>query len=56
MSMESAAWSQLYRTMSAQQERRPFSRETVRRIGAFAKPQRRELAAFMGLAEVVATA
>ena len=32
MSMESAAWSTLYRTMSAQTEQRPFSRVTVRRI------------------------
>ncbi len=52
MSMESAAWSQLYRTMSAQQERRPFSRATVRRIGGFARPQRRELTGFIFLSVV----
>ncbi|MFL6025502.1 MAG: ABC transporter ATP-binding protein [Friedmanniella sp.] len=52
MSMESAAWSTLYRTISAQQERRPFSRVTVRRIAAFARPQRVALAAFVLLSVV----
>jgi ABC-type multidrug transport system fused ATPase/permease subunit len=52
MSMESAAWSTLYRTMSAQQEKRPFSRVTVRRIAAFARPQRAALVAFVALSVV----
>src|SRR3954452_16285117 len=52
MSMESAAWSTLYRTISAQQERRPFSRVTVRRIAAFARPQRVALVAFVLLSVV----
>ncbi len=52
MSMESAAWSTLYRTISAQQERRPFSRVTVRRIAAFAHPQRVALAFFIVLSVV----
>src|SRR3954470_7638533 len=52
MSMESAAWSTLYRTISAQQERRPFSRVTVRRIAAFARPQRVALAAFVLLSVI----
>jgi len=52
MSMESAAWSTLYRTMSAQQEKRPFSRVTVRRIAAFARPQRGVLATFIVLSVV----
>src|SRR3954468_15289350 len=52
MSMESAAWSTLYRTISAQQERRPFSRVTVRRIAAFARPQRMALVAFVLLSVV----
>jgi ATP-binding cassette, subfamily B, bacterial len=52
MSMESAAWSTLYRTMSAQQEKRPFSRVTVRRIAAFARPQRTALVAFIALSVV----
>ncbi len=52
MSMESAAWSSLYRTISAQQERRPFSRATARRIAAFARPQRVALAVFIVLSVV----
>ncbi len=52
MSMESAAWSTLYRTISAQQERRPFSRVTVRRIAAFARPQRVALGVFILLSVV----
>ena len=52
MSMESAAWSTLYRTISAQQERRPFSRVTVRRIAAFARPQRVALGFFVVLSVV----
>jgi len=52
MSMESAAWSTLYRTISAQQERRPFSRVTIRRIAAFARPQRVALGCFILLSVV----
>jgi ABC-type multidrug transport system fused ATPase/permease subunit len=52
MSMESAAWSTLYRTISAQQERRPFSRVTVRRVAAFARPQRTALTFFVVLSVV----
>jgi len=52
MSMESAAWSTLYRTMAAQQEKRPFSRVTVRRIAAFARPQRVALGVFILLSVV----
>ena len=52
MSMESAAWSTLYRTISAQQERRPFSRVTVRRVAAFARPQRATLTGFVVLSVV----
>lgn len=47
MSMEGVAWSQLYRTMSAQQERRPFTRATVSRIAAFARPQRTAIVVFI---------
>jgi len=50
--MESAAWSTLYRTISAQQERRPFSRVTVRRVAALARPQRAVLAGFIVLSVV----
>ncbi|SDT37572.1 ABC-type multidrug transport system, ATPase and permease component [Friedmanniella luteola] len=52
MSMESAAWSTLYRTMSAQQEKRPFSRVTVRRVAAFARPQRVTIGFFVLLSVV----
>lgn len=54
MSMESTAWTQLYSVMNAQQERRPFDRVTLRRIGAFARPHRRRIALFVLLG--VATA
>ena len=52
--MESAAWSTLYRTMTAQTEQRPFSRVTVRRIWIFAQPHRRILATFVVLSVVSA--
>jgi ATP-binding cassette, subfamily B, bacterial len=52
MSMEFAAWNSLYSVMTAQQERRPFSWATVRRILAFARPRRRMLAAFIALSVV----
>ncbi|GAA1434049.1 ABC transporter ATP-binding protein [Microlunatus lacustris] len=50
--MESAAWSTLYRTMAAQQEKRPFSRVTVRRVAAFARPQRTTIGFFVLLSIV----
>ena len=52
MSMEFAAWNSLYSVMTAQQERRPFSWATVRRIFAFARPRRRTLAGFLLLSVV----
>ncbi|GAA3445344.1 ABC transporter ATP-binding protein [Planomonospora venezuelensis] len=54
MSMEMTAWNALYRTMNAQEERRPFSVATLRRIGAFARPHRRRLALFLMLSVVTA--
>ena len=50
--MEFAAWNSLYSVMTAQQERRPFSMETVRRILTFARPHRRMLAVFLVLSVV----
>src|SRR3954452_21199607 len=50
--MEVTAWMSLHKTMTAQQERRPFSMATLRRIGAFARPHRRRLVAFV-LASVI---
>jgi ABC-type multidrug transport system fused ATPase/permease subunit len=52
--MEVAAWTSLYHAMNAQDDRRPFSRATLRRIGAFARPHRRKIAAFLALSVVIA--
>ncbi|NEA99200.1 ABC transporter ATP-binding protein [Streptomyces sp. SID13726] len=52
--METTAWSQLQSVMHAEQERRPFARATLRRIGAFARPHRTRIARFVVLG--VATA
>src|SRR4051794_15139319 len=52
MSMEMQAWSSLYHAMNAQEERRPFSRATLRRIAAFARPHRRRLVVFLVLSVV----
>jgi ABC-type multidrug transport system fused ATPase/permease subunit len=40
--------------MNTQEDRRPFSRETLRRIGRFARPHRRRLAYFLLLSVVTA--
>ena len=50
--MEFAAWNSLYSVMTAQQERRPFSRATVRRIFAFARHRRAMLAGFIAISVV----
>ncbi|HEU0104191.1 MAG TPA: ABC transporter ATP-binding protein [Mycobacteriales bacterium] len=49
MDMETTAWMSLYNTMHAQQDRRPFSRATLRRILTFAEPHRRRLVQFLVL-------
>ncbi|MGW1280746.1 ABC transporter ATP-binding protein [Streptomyces tsukubensis] len=54
MSMETTAWVQAYRAMHAEQDRRPFNRASLRRIGEFARPHRRRIAQFLALS--VATA
>ncbi|MDT9696413.1 ABC transporter ATP-binding protein [Streptomyces sp. P17] len=54
MSMETTAWTQLHTVMNAEQERRPFARDTLRRIGAFARPHRRRIARFVVLGVVTA--
>jgi ATP-binding cassette, subfamily B, bacterial len=54
MDMEVTAWMSLYHAMNAEEERRPFSRATLRRIASFARPHRGKLTAFMLLS--VATA
>lgn len=54
MSMESTAWMQLHSVMTAEQERRPLARATLRRIAAFARPHRRPIARFVLLGVVTA--
>jgi ATP-binding cassette, subfamily B, bacterial len=49
MSMEMVAWHQMYQATHGTDERRPFSRATLDRIGRFARPHRRRIAAFVGL-------
>ncbi|MEV1248906.1 ABC transporter ATP-binding protein [Nonomuraea sp. NPDC050022] len=53
MSMEMTAWHQLY-SMNNQTERRPLSRATLRRVGAFARPHRRRVTYFLVLSVVMA--
>nr|UXN28233.1 ABC transporter ATP-binding protein/permease [Curtobacterium flaccumfaciens] len=52
MSMESAAWSSLYKISSAQGGKHGFSRASVRRILTFAVPYRAKLLVFIGLSVV----
>jgi len=49
MDMEVTAWMSLYNTMNAQQDKRPFSMATLRRIARFARPHRRQLSWFLVL-------
>ncbi|MFD0886093.1 ABC transporter ATP-binding protein [Streptosporangium algeriense] len=54
MDIEVTAWTSMYHAMHAQNERRPFSRATLRRIGAFARPHRRFLVWFLLLSVTTA--
>ncbi|MDQ3431576.1 MAG: ABC transporter transmembrane domain-containing protein, partial [Actinomycetota bacterium] len=54
MDMEVTAWMSLYNAMHAQEDRRPFSRATLRRMAAFARPHRRQLVQFLLLSVVTA--
>ncbi|GAA2757998.1 ABC transporter ATP-binding protein [Actinopolymorpha rutila] len=54
MDMETTAWVSLYHAMNAEDERRPFSRATLRRIGRFAAPHRAQLTKFLLLSVVTA--
>ncbi|MFS0697893.1 ABC transporter ATP-binding protein [Streptomyces nitrosporeus] len=47
MNMEVTAWSSLHSAMNAQEGRRPFSRATLRRIAAFARPHRSRIIRFL---------
>jgi ABC-type multidrug transport system fused ATPase/permease subunit len=53
MSMEVTAWMSLHHAMH-QRDQRPFSRATLKRIGAFARPHRRLLAWFLASSVVAA--
>jgi len=52
MSMEMVAWHQMYQAAHGTDERRPFSRATLARIGRFARPHRRRIGAFLALSVV----
>ncbi len=54
MDMEVTAWMSMYHAMNAEEERRSFSRATLRRIGRFAQPHRRLLVRFLLLSVVTA--
>ncbi|MDV7355886.1 ABC transporter ATP-binding protein [Rhodococcus oxybenzonivorans] len=54
MSMEVTAWNAMYNAMHAQEDRRPFSRTTLRRIARFAAPHRRSLAWYLLLSVITA--
>jgi ATP-binding cassette, subfamily B, bacterial len=54
MDMEVTAWMSLYHAMNAQDDRRPFSKATLRRIGRFARPHRRRLTGFLVLSVITA--
>ncbi|HEU5486730.1 MAG TPA: ABC transporter ATP-binding protein [Microlunatus sp.] len=52
MSMEFAAWNSLYHMMTAQQDRRPFTWATVKRISGFARPHTAQLVGFLILSVI----
>src|SRR5918997_3752956 len=54
MDMEVTAWMSMYHAMNAEEDRRPFSRATLRRIAGFARPHRRRLVRFLLLSVVTA--
>lgn len=54
MSIEVTAWNAMYNAMHAQQDSRPFSRATLRRVGGYARPHRRHIAWYLVLSVVTA--
>jgi ABC-type multidrug transport system fused ATPase/permease subunit len=54
MDMEATAWTSMHGVMTAQQERRPISRATLRRIVSFARPHSHEMYRFLLLSVVTA--
>ncbi|MFJ6700174.1 ABC transporter ATP-binding protein [Streptomyces sp. NPDC091272] len=54
MDMEVTAWTSMHSVMSAQNDKRPFSRATLRRIARFARPHRGQIYQFLLLSVVTA--
>ncbi|MEU8892738.1 ABC transporter ATP-binding protein [Streptomyces sp. NPDC048442] len=54
MDMEVTAWTSMHSVMTAQDDKRPFSRATLRRIASFAKPHRKQIYQFLLLSVVTA--
>ncbi|CAM2802200.1 ABC transporter ATP-binding protein [Prescottella defluvii] len=54
MSMEVTARNAMYNAMHAEQDRRPFSRATLRRVAGYARPHRRHITWFLLLSIVTA--
>ncbi|WP_433328465.1 ABC transporter ATP-binding protein [Spirillospora sp. CA-294931] len=54
MDMEVTAWMSLHHAMNAQDDKRPFSKATLRRIARFAGPHRRLLSGFLFMSVVMA--
>ena len=54
MSMQSAAWRSMRSSASDRANERPFSMATLRRIGGFARPRRRLIAAFLVISVITA--
>jgi ABC-type multidrug transport system fused ATPase/permease subunit len=54
MDMETTAWMSLYHVANAQDDKRPFSVATLRRIWVFAQPHRKRLGQYLGLSVAVA--
>ncbi len=52
--MEVTAWTSMHSVMTAEQDKRPFSRVTLRRIAAFAAPHRKKIIQFLALSVVTA--
>ncbi len=52
--MERAAWGSLYSMTHAKKDYRPFNKETLKRIGGFARPHRRKLIWFLILSVITA--
>ncbi|MFJ2742840.1 ABC transporter ATP-binding protein [Streptomyces sp. NPDC087440] len=54
MDMEVTAWTSMHSVMTAEQDKRPFSKATLRRITAFAAPHRTKIIQFLVLSVITA--